>query len=189
MELLEGTTLAPLLQEGRPLPVARCARILARVCDALAEAHRAGLVHRDVKPDNIFLQQTARGEVVKLLDFGIAKVLAQDADAPAQETQGVLGTPAYLAPERLTSDSYDGRADVYSVGVVLYQMLSGRVPFPLSRGQGPLAMALASVTREPPPLDVDVPASVAELLARSLSREPERRPTAAELAVTLAALA
>jgi DNA-binding response OmpR family regulator len=189
MELLEGTTLASLLREGRPLPVERCARILARVCDALAEAHRAGLVHRDVKPDNIFLQRTARGEVVKLLDFGIAKVLAQDADAPAQQTLVVMGTPAYLAPERLTSDSYDGRADVYSVGVVLYQMLSGRLPFPISRGQGPLATAFASVTREAPPLEVEVPAAVAEALARSLAREPERRPTAAELAVTLAALA
>jgi len=189
MELLEGTTLSQLLVDGHTLPAQRCAQILGPVCAALAEAHTTGLIHRDVKPDNIFLHQTQRGEVVKLLDFGIAKVLSRDATAAgAQLTQGIMGTPAYLAPERLTGAEYDGRADVYSVGVVFYQMLCGRVPFPLSQGQGPLAMALASVMRVPPPITVSVPPAVERALERALARDPNQRPTASELARTLAEL-
>jgi len=188
MELLEGKSLAEALWKAPPLPVARCAAIGAAVCSALAEAHAAGLVHRDIKPDNVFLHQSARGEVVKVLDFGIAKLLSEDDAAPQlvapQLTRGLVGTPAYIAPERLTGEDYDGRADVYSIGVMLYQMLAGRLPFPATRDKA-LAIALASVTQQATPLAslvTDLPEALGHVVMRALDKEPARRPSAREIA-------
>jgi eukaryotic-like serine/threonine-protein kinase len=190
MELLRGITVAELLEVQQRLPFERCAEIVVPVCDVLAEAHAAGLVHRDIKPENVFLHRAARGEVVKLLDFGIAK-LVERADAAHQQLTrgGLIGTPSFLAPERVMGLGYDARADVYSVGVTLYQMLSGRVPFPSDDEDDFFASLIRQATAPIPALDVpDLPAGVERLVRSALSKDPDDRPTARELSEALTAL-
>lgn len=193
MELLEGRTLKEVLQERTSLPLDRCAAILVPVCRALDEAHAANIVHRDIKPDNIFLHDGDQGEVIKVVDFGIAK-LVDSAEVPEMqgmtETGVILGTPDYMSPERLSGGRYDGRSDVYSVGVLLYQMLSGKLPFKLERDAGPYAIALKLMTEEPPTLREiveDVPPAIDDLVARALSKNPDKRPSAREFADQLIA--
>jgi DNA-binding response OmpR family regulator len=190
MEFLEGRSLRDVLDEAGALAPRRSAEILIPVCSVLADAHAAGIVHRDIKPSNIFLQSTPRGDVPKVLDFGIAK-LVRDAAASDQITlEGViLGTPIYMAPERFQPGRpYDGRSDVYSVGVMLYQMLSGRLPF-VGPEKDPLAVVRMHLTVPAPPilaLRPDLPPTMAEVVMRTLQKDPEARPTAAELAQALA---
>jgi CheY-like chemotaxis protein len=187
MELLRGYSLEWLLTQHSALDAARCAEVLAPVCDVLAEAHRQGIVHRDVKPENIFLHQTQRGEVVKVVDFGLAKLFEGSPDPEAGDLTidgTILGTPTYMAPERVMSDPYDGRADVYSVGVVLYRMLCGRLPFPSGSGN-PYMSALMNVTKDPPPptsVVPSVPPDAEALVLRALRKLPSERPSARELA-------
>ena len=114
------------------MSVKRMGEILLPICDVLAKAHFAGVVHRDIKPPNIFLHHGPAGEIVKVLDFGIAKLVGDAAGSEymTMTLEGdLLGTPAYMAPERLSNRPYDGRADVYGVGVMAYQMLTGVLPF------------------------------------------------------------
>lgn len=187
MELLKGHTLAQEIDEKLKLAPARSLEILIPVCGALAEAHEMGIVHRDVKPDNIFLHQTRDGEVVKVVDFGIAKMLDPEIspeDRVMTIAGGVVGTPAYIAPERLADKPYDGQADVYSLGVVAYEMLTGRVPFQPSE-RGPWAMALMHLTKEPTPLrevDPSIPLELEQIVMQTLKKDPRSRPTAKELA-------
>lgn len=192
MELLEGLSLDALLGGGRSLGPARAAEILIPVCEALAEAHRAGIVHRDVKPANIFLHRTPGGEVPKVLDFGIAKVVGETAYARRLTVDGfILGTPLYMAPERFRDQPYDGRADVYSLGVVLYEVLTGRAPFEPPQGD-PMAVISMHLNRAPEPLSrlrPGVGTVVEGLVMRCLAKQPAERPTAADLAHELAAFA
>lgn len=187
MELLEGRTVEAELKERRVLSPERCAEILFPICDLLTEAHEASLVHRDLKPSNIFLHQPGRGEVVKVVDFGLAKVVDESAGADGQNltvTDQVLGTPAYMAPERLNNQPYDGRSDVYSLGITTYQMLVGRVPFQSPDGNR-MAVAMMQTTQMPTPLrevNPDVPAEVEATVLRALEKDPERRPSAREFA-------
>jgi serine/threonine-protein kinase len=176
MELLKGVTLEMMLREQGSLSVARACEIMAQVCEALGAAHKAGVVHRDVKPENIFLiERDGKRDFVKVLDFGVARV----AKAEGSRTQAgaVLGTPAYMSPEQAQGKVVDGRSDVYSVGAVLYELLSGRV--------------LSAETFTPPPLvDTDrgepVPPSIAELVQACLQMNPADRPaTAREVAQQL----
>jgi len=191
MELLEGRSLKEVLQAQAILPLQRCAEILVPVCEALAEAHAASIVHRDIKPDNIFLHAGETGEIIKVVDFGIAKFFARE-EAPEMqgmtETGVILGTPDYMSPERLSGGRYDGRSDVYSVGVLLFQMLTGQLPFKLDREAGPYAIALKLMTEEPRRLSEfapDAPPPIEELVARSLAKDPDSRPTAREFAYDL----
>jgi serine/threonine protein kinase len=188
MELLEGRTLAEEMGESGPFALERAVAIAAPMCDALAAAHEAGIVHRDVKPENVFLHRGRDGEVVKVLDFGLAKVVGDETaagqGASAQPSRSLVGTPAYIAPERLWGNPYDGRADVYSVGVVLYHMLCGEPPFRVPGG-GFHALIALSVTRDPRPLREhrpDVDAGAEAVVMRALARDPAARPTAGELA-------
>jgi DNA-binding response OmpR family regulator len=194
MELLEGRTLKEVLHERAVLPLPRCAEVLVPVCDALAEAHAAGIVHRDIKPDNIFLHAGETGEVIKVVDFGIAKFFAREAPEMQgmTETGVILGTPDYMSPERLSGGRYDGRSDVYSVGVLLFQMLTGQMPFKLDREAGPYAIALKLMTEEPRKLREyasDAPPQVEELVSRALSKDPDERPSAREFGYNLSAAA
>jgi CheY-like chemotaxis protein len=192
MELLRGHTLAEEMVENRPLSPRRTVEILIPICEALAEVHAADLVHRDIKPENIYLHQTQRGEVVKLLDFGISKMLGSDeAQTFGQTTRtgNILGTPAYMAPERLGNKSYDGRADVYSLGVICYRMLCGTPPFHSER-QDFYGMAALHLTAEPPCLKAhvpDLPDELDALVLRALSKDPALRPSAKEFADLLRA--
>jgi serine/threonine protein kinase len=190
MELLRGDTLESLLHDRGALPLERCAEILAPVCDALAEAHDQRVVHRDVKPANIFLHQTKQGEVVKVVDFGVAKLFeTEEAGGPDNTVDGTLvGTPSYIAPERIVGEPYDGRSDVYSVGVVLYAMLCGELPFPQAKGANPFASVFNHVMKEPRPLREvrpDVPEMAEALTLRALAKVAAKRPTARELAAAL----
>ena len=184
MELLEGKTLAESLRENGTFSPARCLEILSPICSVLEEAHASGVVHRDIKPANIFLHGIRGEEIVKVLDFGIAKLVGSASDEHATMTMegSLLGTPAYMAPERVANKVYDGRADVYSVGVMLYQMLVGHPPF---KAQDPVALAVQQMNATPPaPRDInpDVPPAVEAVVLEALVKDPDLRPTATLLA-------
>lgn len=184
MELLEGTTLAQELRQKKKLSTMRCAEVLLPVCEVLDVAHKAGIIHRDIKPENIFLHQTPNGEIIKLVDFGIAKLFGDTNDEFDSLTMPgtVIGTPAYMSPERLSNQSYDGKADVYSLGVMLYQMLSGQVPFKANEGD-PLVVSLLQMTQEPIPLrevNPEVPQAIADVVHKTLNKKPAQRPSVQE---------
>jgi len=192
MELLEGHALEEELDREGRLPPERALEVVIPVCEVLAEADTRGIIHRDVKPHNIFLHQTPKGEVVKVLDFGIAKLVGEAALSQNLTLEGtVAGTPAYIAPERVSSENYDGRADIYSLGVVLFELLAGRRPFVV--GGGNALKLLAMHVYDPPPklrrFAPDVSPELEAVVERLLSKDPEDRPRAAELARELTALA
>ena len=181
-ERLHGETLADRLQQSGPLPPGRAAAIARAVLDSLGEAHRHGLIHRDIKPDNVFLVQGPDGgEVVKVLDFGMVK-LVQGTDGYGRLTQPgtVGGTPAYMSPENVLSKPLDSRADLYSVGVMLYQMLTGRLPF---QRDVVLDLLLAHARDPVPPMEnagTAVPEALASLVMKCLAKAPADRPATAE---------
>lgn len=190
-ELLSGEPLSRVLKRG-PLSVSRTLELLRAICLSLAEAHARGVIHRDLKPGNIFLEQVGAEEVVKVLDFGIAKVSAAPGRDGHETARGTLmGTPAYLSPEQAYGRPVDPRTDLYSLGVVAYQCLTGKLPF----GGEPISQ-IAAHAEDPPPsfkaigaLQV-VPAPVEALVMRLLSKDPAARPSsAAALAEELEALA
>ncbi|WP_439329253.1 protein kinase domain-containing protein, partial [Corallococcus praedator] len=172
MEYLEGAPLSAWV--GTPLSAGAVVPVLAQVCDALHAAHARGIVHRDLKPDNIFLVKRGRGmPFVKVLDFGIAKLV--DASMPETMAGIIVGTPEYMAPEQSLSRRLDGRADLYAVGVIAYQLLTGRLPFP---DEGLTAQLVAHQTRQPPPprsICPTVPAALEAVVLRTLAKTPEER--------------
>jgi serine/threonine protein kinase len=189
MELLQGRSVEKELDAHTRLPPRRCAEIVEPVCSALAAAHSAGVVHRDVKPSNIFLHRGPHGETPKILDFGIAKMVRDAAAGQSLTVDGsLLGTPAYMAPERFRRGPYGPKSDVYSVGAMLYEMLTGRLPF-IPASADPLVLVAMLAEEEPPPLRSRCPeASPAldKLVRSALHRDPESRPAAEELGRRLA---
>lgn len=185
MELLDGYTLDAEIKEKGKLSLERSAKILIAVCDVLYKAHESGIIHRDIKPSNIFIHNPGVSEIVKVLDFGIAKLTDNSKELEKLTITGnILGTPTYMSPERLSSKPYDGRSDVYSVGILLYEMLCGSVPFE-SGSHGLMALVLAHIKEEPRPLreiDPAIPENIESLVLRTLSKDPNLRPTAKELA-------
>jgi serine/threonine-protein kinase len=183
MEALEGESLGHRLERDKVLPWQEAIQILKQVLQGLKHAHDRGVVHRDIKPDNIFLTKKDDALVVKLLDFGIAKLYAGDPDDPMSTRTGLtVGTPTYLSPEQAVGAAITPPSDLYSATVVLYEMLAGRPPFD---DDDPVARATAHVTRPPPTLASVVPqlaippaldAIVQQGLKKSVS---ERIPTAA----------
>lgn len=180
MELLDATTLRQLLDERGALDPATTRRIGLRLLDALEAAHRAGLVHRDVKPSNVLLCTDGR---VKIADFGIAKA---DDQTELTRDGALVGTASYLAPEQLTGGEVDGRADLYSLGLVLYECLTGRLPF---QGDTGAAVALARLHHDPLDprrLRANVPPALASAIMRALARDPDQRfPSAAAFRAAL----
>ncbi len=192
MELLEGHTLEEELIRHGQLSVQRSAEIVLQIAQVLSEAHSLGIVHRDIKPQNIFLHQSRQGEVVKVLDFGIAKLIDESRAGRKLTREGDgPGTPAYMAPERYSDLPYDGRADVYSLGILLFEMLVGRLPFVCPDGN-PMKIALLHLS-EPPPLlrtfRSELPRRVEEVVLRTLEKRAEDRPHVADLARDLASVA
>jgi beta-lactam-binding protein with PASTA domain/tRNA A-37 threonylcarbamoyl transferase component Bud32 len=171
MEFVDGRTLRDVIrQDGRLMP-RRALEIVAAVCAALEYSHRAGIVHRDIKPGNVMLTPTGD---VKVMDFGIARALAATA-ATATQTAAVMGTAQYLSPEQARGELVDARSDVYSTGVLLYELLTGAPPF---QGDSPVAVAYQHVREEPvPPSDVDpdLPASLDAVVMKSLAKNPANR--------------
>ncbi len=188
MELLEGETLADLLRRGGPLDARTAAVLFERVADALAVAHDKGVVHRDLKPDNIFLVPSPAGPVPKVLDFGVAKLVGA---SKLTRAGIVFGTPYYMAPEQATGQAVDGKTDQYSLGVVMYEALSGAVPFEGDTHMGVMTKhafvapePLLAVVREPQRLG-----AIAPVVMRCLEKRPEARfPSARELGQALFAI-
>jgi len=170
MELVEGQPLSALLRPGEPLAHDATARIIADAADAVQVAHDAGIVHRDIKPANLIV--TPDG-TVKVTDFGIARA---GNGVPLTQTGQVVGTPHYLAPEQAEGRPATPASDVYAIGVVLYECLAGRRPFDAST---PVAIALAHVRDQPPPLPDDVPAGLAAACVQAMAKDPAQRPESA----------
>jgi serine/threonine protein kinase len=180
MEFVEGETLSDVLVKEGPFTAQRAVRIASDICDVLAEAHRLGIVHRDLKPSNIMLNE--RG--VCVLDFGVAKVLATSADATATHaTTGsgiIIGTPRYMSPEQCLGQRIGARSDLYSLGVLVYEMLAGRPPFVDLLSS---AVLIKQATAAPPPLPQmcqGVSRSLAIAVHTLLAKRPEDRPRTAE---------
>ena len=191
MELIEGEDLFEVLDRAGPLPQAWSVAVAMRVCEALEAAHGEGVVHRDLKPENIMLTvpDPRTGEqLVKVLDFGIAKLvgplpgdLYSDETVPQVLTKAgsAVGTPSHMAPEQARGGEIDGRADIYAVGVLLYEMITGHLPF---EGTNPMLVAIQQVRDEPPSPRLHLPSinpSLERLILRMLEKAPADRPQSA----------
>src|SRR5947209_5514768 len=166
MEFVEGQPLVTILHEEGRMPVDWTMHVLGQAADGLSAAHRAGVVHRDIKPGNIMVRPDG---VAKLTDFGIAQ--ARDA-TPLTRTGMVVGTAQYLSPEQAQGMEVNAASDVYSLGVVFYECLTGIRPFD---GTSQVAIALAHINRAPPPLPADIPPGVRALVIRALAKDPGER--------------
>jgi hypothetical protein len=176
MELVEGRSLRNLLdQEGRVGPE-RLVTLMRGICGGVSAAHRKGVVHRDLKPDNIIIIPPERAgdqETVKVIDFGIAKLREADAGAGLTQTGVLIGTPFYMSPEQCLGDPLDARSDVYSIGAILYEMLAGAPPF---TGNSPTAVLARHLTDTARPLDqLGVPTRLASVPGRALAKNPQER--------------
>jgi serine/threonine protein kinase len=173
LELLEGRSLEGILAVRRRIGAAEAAWLGARVCEALAAAHRRGIIHRDIKPSNLFVARDDQGnEVIKVFDFGVASMPSEN--NKLTRDGALLGTPEYMAPEQLLARDVDGRTDLYAVGVTLYECLAGVVPFEGNFGE----VLLKSSTQPVPPLRPRAPqvsAEFAAVIERALARAPDAR--------------
>jgi serine/threonine-protein kinase len=189
MEKLEGESLGQRLKVRRRLRVEDAVRVTRHALHSLAEAHDKGIIHRDLKPDNLFLCRTADGEICKVLDFGIAKVLSDTHQAvDALETQAgtVFGTPRYMSPEQAQARPLDARSDLYALGVLLYQMLVGRAPFVDDDAVVVMAHHIKSVPTSPVDAapEARIPQPLSDLVMRALAKDPNDRPPSARVFLT-----
>ncbi len=189
MELLTGETLDETLAREGPLSVERAVRIHLQLLDALSAAHSEGVLHRDVKPSNVFVTHLADGtELVKLLDFGLAYLMEEAASKRLTATGIAMGTPAYMSPERITGSALDHRSDIYSVGVSLFRALTGELPFHADTGialRGRILLVEAPMLSEARP---ELSGTIADVVAMSLAKNPDDRyGTAQEMADALRA--
>lgn len=192
MEYVGGRSLSALLDLGKPLSQSRIVHLASQIASALVEAHAQGIVHRDLKPENILLSER-RGlpDVVKLVDFGIAKILVSY--APGEDAISrmgtVFGTPHYIAPEQASGQTVDGRADLYSLGCILFQMATGRVPFDGQAGLQVLLSQVRDPVVDPREINPKISDELAELILRLLEKDPAARlQTAKEVRAALLAL-
>ena len=178
MELVSGEDLARVLRAHGPMPFTRLGKIMIQVSSSLAEAHQKGIVHRDVKPENVMLLRARDGsDVAKVLDFGLAK-LREGSELNDVTSQGaIVGTPYFMAPEQIRGETVDARTDIYALGALMYRALTGHYPF---IGNTPLAVFTRHLTQAPPPFaerspSVSVPAGVEALVLKALAKDPNER--------------
>ncbi|MEZ4446479.1 MAG: protein kinase [Polyangiaceae bacterium] len=190
MELIEGEDLFEILDRCGPLPESWSVAVAAKVCEALDAAHREGVIHRDLKPENVMIARSMVGgeRVVKVLDFGVAKLLRpnpmdlfSDETVPQMLTKAgsAVGTPSHMAPEQARGEAVDGRTDIYALGVLLYEMVAGQLPF---AGDNPLLVAVQQVRDEPPPpsrFRSDLHPALEALILQMLAKSPADRPQSA----------
>ena len=168
MEFLSGRDLDAILKTGTQLTLAQKLDVVIQLCDGLGYAHEQGIVHRDVKPGNV---RVLEDNTVKILDFGIAKF----AQSSVTQSGAIMGTPSYMAPEQIMGKPVDGRADLFSVGVLLYELLSGQKPF---TGESPTTVVYQIMHVEPPPVNTavpELPESLHEIVSRALQKNPDDR--------------
>ena len=187
MELLEGQSLTRRMREGR-VTVAEACRLAHSIALALEHAHEAGVVHRDLKPDNVFLARRPRGrEVVKVLDFGLAKLASDSSKSRSITRDGtIFGTPEYMAPEQAQGDPLDKRTDLYSLGVLLYHLVTGELPFSADTFVALLTKHVRETARPPRDLDPTIPPELEAIVLRCMMKRPaDRYASASELAEAL----
>jgi serine/threonine-protein kinase len=182
MDLLDGEPLDRYLAREKRIDVESTLRLLRPIAEALDSAHAAGIVHRDLKPQNVFLTWSASGETVpKLLDFGMAKLLSE---SPVRTASGTpMGTPLYMSPEQARGERVDGRSDIYSLGVLCHEMLSGKLPI---TGQSTIAVLVAQLTQPAPPLSEsseDLPTALDQPILNMLAKDATARPETAGAAL------
>jgi serine/threonine protein kinase len=195
MEFVEGKSLTEFLNEKSALPLDRVVEITRQMCAGLAAAHKLGIIHRDIKPDNIMLAEEDGAQVVKLLDFGIARLSETDPSIGKTRAGVIMGTPTYMSPEQAmgkTGDKIDARSDIYSLGVVIHQMISGHVVF---KASSPLEIIRKHISEQPLSLkhwrpDLQIPDAVEEVVMKALQKNRElRQQSVTELASELEAAA
>ncbi len=180
MELLDGQDLSQVLAREGPLPIDRAVEYVLQAGEAIAEAHCRGIVHRDLKPSNMFLSRATDGStVVKVLDFGISKVLRGDDESlamqPITKSNAIVGSPLYMSPEQLSGVPVDARTDIWGMGVILYEILTGQVPF---QAKSAALLFTAILSREPQPareLRADLPEPLERVIHRCLHKDPDAR--------------
>ena len=189
MEFLRGRDLARVIYEDGPLPFKRIVEVLCQVLAALAEAHHLDIIHRDLKPENVVLEpMRTGGDFVKVVDFGLAKMKADITSTNITSPGIVCGTPDYMAPEQGRGDAIDARSDLYACGVILFQLLTGRLPF---EAESPTQVVLMHLSLPPPdPSTIaperEIPDALVDVTMRSLEKDPSRRfQTADEFAQAL----
>ncbi|HSE16583.1 MAG TPA: protein kinase [Pyrinomonadaceae bacterium] len=185
MELVEGESLRQLIRQQGVIPATTAVEIVRQVCEALDDAHQHKVIHRDIKPDNIIVRATATGLRVKVLDFGIAK-LRDEVSGNLTQTGSVVGTPHYMSPEQCLGEELDARSDIYSLGIVLYEMLTGRVPFNSPSSSG---VVVQHVTQAPPSLrsiNIAISPAIESVVLNALEKQKDARPkTAGDFAKNL----
>jgi len=183
MEYLEGVELGSIIEREGALDIARALRITGQICRALSAAHREGIIHRDLKPENIFLiTRGGEADVVKVLDFGIAKTTEAEAARERRLTSPgmAMGTPEYMAPEQAAGRPADARTDIYSLGAIMYEMVTGVPPY---QGDNFMEILTKKATQDPPPpvsIRAELPAQVSDLVMAAMSRNPDGRPPSME---------
>ena len=176
MELLQGQSLARRIARG-VMPLADVADILEQICRGLREAHKKGIVHRDLKPDNIFLVAVPGDRpLVKLLDFGIAKLGGPDGESKRTQAGMVMGTPEYMAPEQVRGQPIDDRADIYALGAVVFEMLTGQPPFVGGSVVETMAKHINDPVPSPATLRADIPPELDRMIMQMLAKRPDERP-------------
>jgi serine/threonine-protein kinase len=192
MEMLSGQSLHAALQTQGPIAPARMVKIMEGIAESLGEAHQHGIVHRDIKPENIYLEPQPTPDFVKVLDFGIAKIVSGDGSKGPQLTAAgqTLGTLEYMSPEQLMGQQLDGRSDIYALGILAYELMCGRLPFD---AKTPTEMITGHLKTVPPPPSKHVPAIPPELdaiILKCLEKSRDKRfADTNELRAALAALA
>ena len=173
MEFLDGRSLREVIADDAPLDEARVLKVLVQCCASLGEAHAAGIIHRDIKPDNVFLLNMGGSpDFVKLLDFSVAKLL-QENDGMRTQAGIVFGTPQYMSPEQGRGMPLDARSDLYALGILAFEMLTGYVPF--HHDQNPMIVLQMHVQKAVPPLPASIPPIVQQVVYKALEKDPAKR--------------
>jgi tRNA A-37 threonylcarbamoyl transferase component Bud32 len=182
MEFLEGESLAEVVMRDAPLPLERCLRIVRQVASALGAAHEKGIVHRDVKPENVFLLRRGEQDFVKVVDFGVSKAVRSREDGVdllrLTRTGMVLGTPLYMSPEQARGgEDVDARVDIWAVGVMLYECLTGEVPFRANNYLGVISQVLTQEVQPPSQLrpELGIPAAMEAVVMHAMEKDRDRR--------------
>jgi eukaryotic-like serine/threonine-protein kinase len=184
MELVEGRSLLNLVRQEAPLPAARVVHIALQIARSLREAHRLDVIHRDLKPGNVLLARHGDEEdFVKVLDFGLVKHIESEAEQELTKAGLFMGSPKYMAPEQIRGERVDGRGDIYSLGVVMYEMLSGKVPF---ERENTVKVLMAHMHEPVPPLHVEgCPEALIQLVMRCLAKDAAHRPASMDEVIAL----